>query len=88
MMSPSIEQLICWCAAHRVELSRALSGVRATAYDHSGCPITNCTHVESVEVLPKQAGDLKRAIAACDLVAEELCLLKPSIACRLNFDHP
>jgi hypothetical protein len=81
---PTYENLACWCAAYNVALTRDCAYVRATAYDMSNHPISTCTRLRKVEALPTQEDDFKYALDACDDLAEELLILKPSVAAKLN----
>lgn len=87
-MTPPIESIICWCSLHNIELKRDLRGVTATAFDMASQPITRITFLAAVERMPDESADVARAIGACDAIAEELCLLKPSVAHKLNLNHP
>lgn len=78
------ENLACWCAAYNVNLTRDCFYVRATAYDMSNQPISTCTVMRKVPELPAQDEDFQFALEACDMVAEELLILKPSVAAKLN----
>jgi hypothetical protein len=83
-LKPSIEQIVCWCAMHSIHLERTANYAAAIAYDPVGRPITRVVLNKVRKPLPRQEEDLERAIATCDMIAEELCILKPSIACNLN----
>jgi hypothetical protein len=83
-MQPTYDQLVGWCAIYGVILTRTKESVTAIAYDIHHDPVAKVTVVEAVEELPKQSGDLKRALAVCDMLAEELCILKPSVTAKLN----
>lgn len=78
------ENLACWCAAYNVNLTRDCFYVRATVYDMSNQPISTCTVMRKVEALPSHGDDFQFALEACDMVAEELLILKPSVAAKLN----
>lgn len=82
-MKPSYEQLTNWCAVHNIALVRDTNGVRATAFDLSMHAIT--TVLEIVGPVEKlKAAELEAGLRACDSIAEELCILKPSIIHKLN----
>lgn len=78
------EQLICWCATYRIELSRDEHSVTAIAYDDERRPITRVKIDMPNETGKKLSSDIGRALAVCDAIAEELCILKPSIVNELN----
>ena len=77
------EQLTNWCDVHGVELKRDTNGVRATAYDRLMNPITSVLEiigpVEKTRIAEVEAG-----LRACDSIAEELGILKPSVIHKLN----
>jgi hypothetical protein len=77
------ESLTYWCDVHGIVLKRDTNGVRATAYDRAERPITTLLHVTGPVARTKEA-ELAAAIKVCDDIAEELHLLKPSIAHKLN----
>ena len=81
---PTYDQIVCWCAAHNVNLTRDCFHVMATAYDFNNQPITTVQLLQKVDALPAQKDDVERAVGACDLLAEELLILKPSVAFKLN----
>lgn len=78
------EMLACWCAAYNVSMTRDCACVRATAYDMGNHPISTCSVIRNVKNLGPQSDDLQYALEACDLVAEEMLVLKPSVAAKLN----
>lgn len=77
------DNLCFWCDVHGIVLKRESTGVRATAYDRANQPITTITRVMGCVDKTKDA-ELAAGILACDDIAEELLLLKPSIAFKLN----
>jgi hypothetical protein len=79
-----VDHLICWCALHDIWLSRDQDEVVAIAYDDKGDPILRYVHTAFVDAIPEQELDFERALAACDGIATKLCILKPSVAWRLN----
>jgi hypothetical protein len=81
---PTYENLVCWCAVYNVSLTRDCTYVRAVAYDMNNAPISACSVLRKVDALPPQGDDLKYALEACDDLAEELLILKPSVATKLN----
>lgn len=83
-MQLSFEQLVYWCAAYNVNLTRDCEQVAATAYDFSNSPISRCVVMRKVPALPPQSDDLPHALDACDELASELLILKPSVAFKLN----
>lgn len=78
------DHLICWCALHDILLARNQDEVEAIAYDARGDVIVRFVHKEFVDKLPEPEGDLRRALSACDGIATHLCILKPSVAYKLN----
>ena len=79
----SYDQLTNWCDVHGIELKRDTNGVRATAFDRSGHPITTVLEVVGPVAKSKEA-ELEAGLKACDSIAEELLILKPSVTHKLN----
>lgn len=82
-MSPSYDQLTAWCDLHGIAIKRDTNGVRATAYDRSFSPITTVLEIMD-KVDARRDAEATAALKVCDLIAEELLLLKPSVVFRLN----
>ena len=80
----SCSQLVYWCAAYNVNLTRDCEQVAATAYDISSHAISRCVVMRKVLTMPQQSDDLPHALDACDELASELLILKPSVAFKLN----
>jgi hypothetical protein len=83
-LTPTIEQIICWCGAHRVELERDTRSVRGIAYSEEGDLLTKASKALFRDRIPTMEEDLPLAIEVCDMIAVDLCVIKPSIACLIN----
>lgn len=82
-MRPTYDQLTNFCDSHNIVLQRCTGGVRATAYDQQNRPIT--TVMEVVEEVEKnRVAEEVAGLKVCDSIAEELLIVKPSVAFRLN----
>jgi hypothetical protein len=82
-MNPTPEQLDCWMATHNIDCSRSMQSVVLRANTVRGEPIARVQIAEDVPLF-RSNQDYARLEKACNLIADQLCIVSPAAALHLN----
>lgn len=82
-MKPTPQQIDCWLATHNIDCSQSMQSVVLRANTVDGKPIARVTIEEDVPLF-RSDQDYARLEKACNLIANELCIITPGTALHLN----